>query len=1253
MDFRILGPLEVHDERGAVPLGGGKPRAVLAVLLLHPGEAVSPDGSRWPCGARTRPRARPRRCRCTCRACARRSGIPGSSRRRRRATGCACAPASSTRSASSAASRRGARALDAGRPEEAAALLREALALWRGPPLADLAFEPFAQAEIARLEEQRLARARAARGGRPRRRAARRARRPSCGGWSPSTRRASGSPASSMLALYRSGRQAEALEAYRDARARLVDDAGVEPGPELQRLHERGARIRTRRSSSSPPASCRASSTPRPRPPLVGRERRAGRGCARTGSTARARRGPGRRAVRAGRDGQDAAGGRACGRGAPRRRGASCYAAGPGARPPVARRARGRAGDGSADPARDRRRRPRRRRRAARSRACRARSRTVPALVLVSGTTQAANGAIALEPLDATAVRAIATYGPAGAGRPDRGAARGQRRRPAPRPRGRRPMGAPRGRAARRRGRRADRRRPRRAALDRGRAGRRRASRCRRPSARRARRGGRRLVCPFKGLAAFDAADAPYFFGRAAGRRAGGAARRRAAAGRAGRPLRPLRGLSRARGAPGRASRAGRGDAARRAAPSGRAPRGARRPTGRPRLADALVADVRARARRPAPALHLAARAVATARRPPPAPCHLRGDGGVRGAVARHAEAAFGRLDAAQKGVGRRLLLRLATDDGAGGMERRRVPLGDLDDDGEVAAVLARLTDDRLLTVDAGAVELAHEALLREWPRLRGWLEEDAEGRRLHRHLYAPAVTRPADPGALPRRPARGRTRMARAARAGRQPRRAGLPRRCRGRARCRPRAAPARPGARRRPAGGRDRHLDRPGGPRDPARPFRGARRRVAQPGHPGAVEPRRGPPAGGAARGRSLPARADRRGPQRDPVRPARSGRLSAYRRATPTTACWSRPWRSARTAGPWPAPPTPARSGCGTSPPGDASAARSRATRRRSSTSPSARTGPCWPAPARTGGCGCGMCAPAARPGARSRCPPSSCLRSSSATTARRSLPSAVMAALDRTRSSGGSLTVRLWDVATRRALRSLFTSRARAVYDVDFHPDGTVLAIAGSDTTVRLLDVATGRQLGRPLRGHRGWVDAVEFSPDGRRWPAGPTTSRCGCGIPRSGRRSAARSTTMGFRERARLSAPTAPRSSAGRGTRRCACGAQQAVGRRVCWFPTMTGADRGAPASGRWGRPSLLRRHPGQRRRPAGPSVDMRARASPRAAAPGTRRRARRSRSLRRRARSGGVDGTLRLWTPRRAGAAGDASWPGVGGGGER
>ena len=76
------------------------------------------------------------------------------------------------------------------------------------------------------------------------------------------------------------------------------------------------------------------------------------------------------------------------------------------------------------------------------------------------------------------------------------------------------------------------------------------------------------------------------------------------------------------------------------------------------------------------------------------------------------------------------MLLRLAGESDGGAVVRRRVPLAELDAESrpEVAAVLARLADRRLLTVGDGAVEVAHEALLREWPRLRGWLDEDVAG---------------------------------------------------------------------------------------------------------------------------------------------------------------------------------------------------------------------------------------------------------------------------------------------------------------------------------------------------------------------------------------------------------------------------------------------------------------------------------------------------------------------------------------------
>ena len=112
--------------------------------------------------------------------------------------------------------------------------------------------------------------------------------------------------------------------------------------------------------------------------------------------------------------------------------------------------------------------------------------------------------------------------------------------------------------------------------------------------------------------------------------------------------------------------------------------------------------------------------------------------GGVRGAVGRLAEEMYMQLSEPERRAVRRILLRLAN---AGEQEttfvRRRVALDELeaDRDEQAAAALEALIDGRLVTVDEGTLEVAHEALLREWPRLRSWLEEDAEGRRLHQHL--------------------------------------------------------------------------------------------------------------------------------------------------------------------------------------------------------------------------------------------------------------------------------------------------------------------------------------------------------------------------------------------------------------------------------------------------------------------------------------------------------------------------------------
>jgi WD40 repeat protein/DNA-binding SARP family transcriptional activator len=120
--------------------------------------------------------------------------------------------------------------------------------------------------------------------------------------------------------------------------------------------------------------------------------------------------------------------------------------------------------------------------------------------------------------------------------------------------------------------------------------------------------------------------------------------------------------------------------------------------------------------------------------------------GGVRGAVARLAEGAYERLDAAEREAARRILLRLAGE----GDVRMPLPIGDLPDDAH--DVLSALANDRLITVSEGEVEVAHEALLREWPRLRAWLDEDADGRRVHRHLNEAARDWDAgghDPGEL------------------------------------------------------------------------------------------------------------------------------------------------------------------------------------------------------------------------------------------------------------------------------------------------------------------------------------------------------------------------------------------------------------------------------------------------------------------------------------------------------------------------
>src|SRR3954447_10906176 len=236
MEFQILGPLEVRSERGAVGLEGLKPRAVLAVLLLHANEPVSAErlavalwGQDAPAGAVKTVQVHVSRLRKALGDPEAVSTTPAGYRLRVRA-----GELDAERFAHGVEA--GRHALGAGLPERAAALLREALELWRGPPLAGVEVEPFAAAEIARLDEQRLAalEARVEADLAAGRHAELVAELQRLVAEHPPRERLHGHL---MLALNRAGRQAEALEAYRHARELLVEELGIEPGAELGQLH--------------------------------------------------------------------------------------------------------------------------------------------------------------------------------------------------------------------------------------------------------------------------------------------------------------------------------------------------------------------------------------------------------------------------------------------------------------------------------------------------------------------------------------------------------------------------------------------------------------------------------------------------------------------------------------------------------------------------------------------------------------------------------------------------------------------------------------------------------------------------------------------------------------------------------------------------------------------------------------------------------------------------------------------------------
>src|SRR3954467_10812161 len=232
VDFRVLGPVEVVEHGRSLALGGAKQRALLAILLLHANEVVSSErlidelwGESPPATVTKSIHVYVSRLRKELgeeRLVTRSPGYvlrvePGDLDLQRFEALLAEARDGDADAATTA------------RP------LREAPDLRRGPPLADLAYEAFAQPEIARLEELRWAALEA-----------RIDAELACGRHAelvgelqalvaehPLRERLHGQL---MLALYRSGRQADALEVYAAARRRLAEELGLEPGEELQRL---------------------------------------------------------------------------------------------------------------------------------------------------------------------------------------------------------------------------------------------------------------------------------------------------------------------------------------------------------------------------------------------------------------------------------------------------------------------------------------------------------------------------------------------------------------------------------------------------------------------------------------------------------------------------------------------------------------------------------------------------------------------------------------------------------------------------------------------------------------------------------------------------------------------------------------------------------------------------------------------------------------------------------------------------------
>jgi WD40 repeat protein/DNA-binding SARP family transcriptional activator len=116
-----------------------------------------------------------------------------------------------------------------------------------------------------------------------------------------------------------------------------------------------------------------------------------------------------------------------------------------------------------------------------------------------------------------------------------------------------------------------------------------------------------------------------------------------------------------------------------------------------------------------------------------------RATGGIRYAVSQSAESLYDSMDDDQRGRLRGLLLRLVMPTEDGDPVRARVPRAKVAVDEAHVRLVEQLVDARLVSIDGDTVQIAHEALVRIWPRLRGWLDDDVDGQRVFRHLAGAA----------------------------------------------------------------------------------------------------------------------------------------------------------------------------------------------------------------------------------------------------------------------------------------------------------------------------------------------------------------------------------------------------------------------------------------------------------------------------------------------------------------------------------